>query len=207
MADTWDFIKTLLNPETIITYGGLLLVCIVVFVENGVFFGFFLAGDNLILLTGMVTATGLIDQPIVVVEIALILSAILGYWFGYWFGKRAGTALYKRPDTFFFRKSHIQSAEDFYKRYGGSTLIIGRFLWIIRTFAPIVAGTINMPFKTFMLYNVIGSILWIVSFCTVGYIFGKQFEQYMGYIIIGLIIVTAIPIARTIIKARIKKRK
>ncbi len=207
MSEIWDSIKTLLDPGTIITYGGLLLVCIVVFIENGVFFGFFLAGDNLILLTGMLTATGVIHQPIVAVEIALMLSAILGYWFGYWFGKRAGSALKSRPDTFFFRKSHIQAAEDFYKRYGGSTLIIGRFLWIIRTFAPIVAGTISMPFRTFMLYNVIGSILWIASFCTVGYIFGKQFEEYMGYIIIGLIMVTAIPIVRVAIKNRRNKTR
>lgn len=205
MSETWEFLKTLTDPQSIITYGGLLLVCIIVFIENGVFFGFFLAGDSLILLTGMLTATGVINQPIAVVEISLIISAILGYLFGYWFGNHTGKALYKRKDTFFFRKSHIKAAEDYYARYGGSTLIIGRFMPIIRTFAPIVAGVIKMNLRTFMAFNVAGSLLWIGSFATLGYIFGEQFAPYISYIVIGLIVITAIPIVLTFVKQRGQK--
>lgn len=202
MTDFWELLKAAVNPETIITYGGLLLVCLIVFIENGVFFGFFLAGDSLILLTGMLTSTGVISQPIAVVEVALIISAILGYLFGYGFGNYTGKALYSRKDTFFFRKSHIKAAEDYYAKYGGPTLIIGRFLPVIRTFAPIVAGVIKMPMRIFMFHNVVGSILWIGSFATVGYIFGKAFEPYIGYIVIGLVVITAIPIVTTFIKQR-----
>ena len=206
MNEVLDFIKTLLNPESIIHYGGLVLLCAVVFIENGVFFGFFLPGDSLILTGGVLTATGIIDQPIVVVEISLMASAIAGYLVGYWFGFSTGKALYKRKDTLFFRKSYIHSAEEHYKKYGGSTLIIGRFLPVIRTFAPILAGVIHMRLRTFMLYNLAGSFLWIGSFCTVGYIFGDILSDYMGYIVIGLVVITAIPIGRTLIKnSRAKK--
>ena len=105
MQDLWEFIKTLLNPESIIHYGGLFLLCAVVFIENGVFFGFFLPGDSLILTGGILTAKGVIGQHLIVVELCLIASAICGYLVGYWFGYRTGPALYKRKDTLFFRKS------------------------------------------------------------------------------------------------------
>jgi len=206
MQDLWEFIKTLLNPESIIHYGGLFLLCAVVFIENGVFFGFFLPGDSLILTGGILTAKGVIGQHLIVVELCLIASAICGYLVGYWFGYRTGPALYKRKDTLFFRKSYIKSAEDHYKKYGGSTLIIGRFLPVIRTFAPILAGVIKMRASTFMLYNLAGSVLWIGSFCTVGYIFGDTLSEYREYIVIGLVVITAIPIARTLIKNSANKR-
>ena len=206
MAEVWDFIKTLLNPESIIHYGGLVLLCIVVFVENGVFFGFFLPGDSLILTGSILTATGVISQPILVVELCLITSAILGYLVGYWFGHRTGKALYRRKDSLFFKKSYIHSAEDYYKRYGGQALVIGRFLPVLRTFAPILAGIIKMRLQTFMVYNVMGSILWIGSICTVGYVLGRQYKDqvltYLPYIIITLVIITAIPIIRLFLKRR-----
>lgn len=206
MQEIWEFIQTLLSPKSIIEYGGLVLLCIVVFVENGVFFGFFLPGDSLILTGGVLTSTGLIDQPIYIVELCLIASAILGYLAGYLFGYSTGPALYKRKDTLFFRKSYIKSAEDHYKKYGGSTLIIGRFLPVIRTFAPILAGIIKMKPTTFMLYNLVGSVLWIGSFCTIGYIFGDILSDYMGYIVAGLVIITAIPIVRTLRKNRASQK-
>lgn len=210
MAEVWEFIKTLLNPESIIHYGGLALLCAVVYIENGVFFGFFLPGDSLILTGGILTATGVITQPIVVVELCLIASAILGYMTGYWFGNKTGKALYRRKDSLFFRKSYIHSAEDYYKRYGGQTLIIGRFLPVIRTFAPILAGIIKMRLRTFMVYNIVGSLLWIISFCTIGYVLGVQFKDvildYLGYIVLGLVLITAIPIVRTFIKGRNKPK-
>jgi membrane-associated protein len=206
MQEVWEFIQTLLSPKSIIEYGGLVLLCIVVFVESGVFFGFFLPGDSLILTGGVLTATGIIDQPIVIVEVCLIASAILGYLAGYWFGFSTGPALYKRKDSLFFRKSYIRTAEEHYKKYGGSTLIIGRFLPVIRTFAPILAGIIKMKPATFMLYNITGSLLWIGSFCTIGYIFGDILSDYMGYIVAGLVFVTSIPIVRTLMKNRASQK-
>lgn len=209
MTDFWDFLKTLLDPQSIIHYGGLALLCAVVFMENGVFFGFFLPGDNLILFSGILTATGVIDSPIWFVESCLIFSAIGGYCFGYWFGWSTGKGLYKRKDTLFFRRSYVTTADEYFVKYGGRTLIIGRFLPIVRTFAPIVAGIIKMNIRTFMVYNIAGSVLWIGLISTIGYALGIEFKdeilKYSGYIIIGLIAITTLPIALNLYKRNRKK--
>lgn len=211
MSEIWHNVSKALDPEFIIHYGGLVLLCLVVFAENGVFFCFFFPGDYLILTGGILTATGVISQPIVVVELCLMASAILGYMVGYWFGDRTGPALYKRKDSFFFKKKYIESADEYYKKYGGQVLIIGRFLPVIRTFSPILAGIIKMRLRMFMLYNLVGSVLWIGSFCTIGYILGHRYKEqimgYLGYIVIGLIVVTAIPIVRVVLRERKQGKK
>lgn len=205
----WDFLKQLTNPQSIIHYGGLWLLLFVVFAETGLLIGFFLPGDSLIFISGLVCATkpDLLGVPFAVLLPALMLAAIIGNTFGYWFGKKAGETLYKRKDSFFFRKKHLETTKAFYEKHGGKTLVLGRFLPVIRTFAPILAGVIKVDFKLFMLYNVIGAAAWIGSVAGIAYFLGVQFpwiENYIGYIVIGLIVITAIPVIMTYFRNRRK---
>lgn len=200
-----DFLKQLTDPQSIIHYGGLWLLLFVVFAETGLLVGFFLPGDSLIFIAGLLCATKphLLDVPFLILLPLLMLAAILGNVFGYWFGKKAGQKLYAREDSVLFRKKHLITTKAFYDTHGGKTLILGRFLPIIRTFAPILAGVIKVDFKLFMMYNVIGAVAWIVSIASIAYFLGIQFptiENYIGYIVIGLIIITAIPVLTTYLK-------
>jgi len=204
-----DFLKTLTDPQSIIHYGGLWLLLFVVFAETGLLVGFFLPGDSLIFISGLLCATKphLLGVAFVPLLLLLMAAAILGNMFGYWFGRKAGGALYKRKDSFFFRRRHLETTKLFYEKHGGKTLIMGRFLPIIRTFAPVLAGVIKVDFGLFMLYNVIGAVAWIGSFGSIAYFLGKRFpqtEHYLGYIVIGLIVVTAIPVVITWLKNRKK---
>jgi len=208
VLEIWETIKEILGyvqPEYIIRYGGLFLLLSVVFIENGLFFGFFLPGDSLMFAAGLLCAVGELNHPFEVVISSIFITAIAGSSFGYYFGNKAGQRLYQRKDSFFFRKSHIHTAEEFYIKYGLRTLIIGRFLPIVRTFAPIVAGIIKMPFGRFMLANIAGAAAWVGSLVTLGYYLGKTWpdaEKYLGYIILGLILITAIPVIRTFVNAK-----
>jgi membrane-associated protein len=212
LNEIWETVKeffVFFQPENIIRYGGLILLLTIVFIENGLFFGFFLPGDSLMFTAGLLCATGVLNHPFALVIISVFVTAVLGNVFGYYFGSRAGRSLYSRKDTFFFRKSHIQTAEQFYNQYGMRTLIIGRFLPVVRTFAPIVAGIIKMPFGTFMMANIAGAAAWVGSLVTIGYYLGKvwpEAENYLGWIILALILITSIPVIRTYLSAK-KKRQ
>lgn len=204
-----DFLKTLTDPQSIIHYGGLWLLLFVVFAETGLLVGFFLPGDSLIFISGLLCATKphLLGVAFVPLLLLLMAAAILGNMFGYWFGRKAGDALYKRKDSFLFRRKHLETTKTFYEKHGGKTLILGRFLPIIRTFAPVLAGVIKVDFGLFMLYNVAGAVAWIGSFGSIAYFLGKRFpetEHYLGYIVVGLIVVTAIPVVITYFKNRKK---
>lgn len=206
----WDFFKTLTDPESIIHYGGFSLLLFVIFAETGLFVGFFLPGDNLVFIAGLLCATkpGLMNVSFPVLLTTMIVSAMLGNVFGYWFGKKAGERLYSRKDSFFFRKKHVEITRDYYAKHGGKTLILGRFLPVIRTFAPILAGVIKIGFGKFMLYNFIGAVGWIGSIASIAFYLGKRFpqiENYLGYIFITLIVITAIPVAMAYFKNRKSK--
>lgn len=200
MAEAWEFLKQLVNPESIINYGGIVLLVIVVFAETGLFFGFFLPGDSLLFTAGLLCGTGVFDVHILTLLSSVSIAGILGNMVGYYFGWRAGETLFKRDDTLLFKKRYVHMAQDFYSRHGGLALIAGRFLPIIRTFAPILAGVIKMDLRVFTFYNVTGSVLWVFSLILIGYFLGTTFPQvkdYLHYIIIGLIIVTAIPVYKS----------
>jgi membrane-associated protein len=203
----FDFLKQLTDPESIIKYGGLALLLFVIFAETGLFVGFFLPGDNLVFIAGLLCATkpDLLNISFPLLLILMMTAAIIGNMFGFWFGQKAGEALYNRKDSFFFRKKHIEITKVYYEKHGGKTLILGRFLPIIRTFAPILAGVIKIEFKKFMLYNLIGAAAWIGSIGTIAFYLGKQFPEvvnYLGYIFVGLIILTALPILTAFIKTK-----
>lgn len=204
----WDFLKQLTNPNSIIEYGGLWLLLFVIFAETGLLVGFFLPGDNLIFLAGILCKThpDLIHVNYLILASLMTVAAVLGNVFGYWFGRTAGEKLYAKKESWFFKKRHIEVTKTYYDKYGGNmTLIIARFLPVVRTFAPIIAGVIKVDFFKFMLFNIIGAVAWIFSLSGTAYILVQIFPQivnYMGYIFITLIIITAIPILRIILRKK-----
>ncbi len=206
MNEIRDIVINLIDAQKIIHQGGFYLILFVIFAETGLFFGFFLPGDYLLFLAGLFVATNQLDVDIVTMIVGLIIAAILGNYVGYYFGYKTGPLLYKKEDSFFFKKKYLMSAEDYYHKQGAFALIMGRFVPIIRTFAPIIAGLVKLPLRKFTLYNLVGAVLWITSLTLLGYFLGKKFEQevkhYLIYIIIGFIVVTAIPIFWTFIKSK-----
>lgn len=194
----WDFLKTLTDPQSIIQYGGIVLLLIVVFAETGLFIGFFLPGDSLIFVSGMFCSTRpqLMGVNVVVLLLLLSFAAFLGNIVGYWFGRKSGPALFKRDDSLIFKKRYLETTRAFYSKHGGKTIILGRFLPIIRTFAPILAGAINVDLKKFLLYNIIGALGWIFTMGLAGFFLGKiaWVEKNVGWIIIALIIITLLPL-------------
>jgi len=204
----WEFLKQLTDPNSIIEYGGLWLLLFVIFAETGLLIGFFLPGDNLILLAGILCKAKpeLIKIDYFPLIFMMVLAAVLGNLFGYWFGKFVGTRLYNRKDSFFFKKRHIELTQLYYSKFGGNlTLVIARFLPVVRTFAPIIAGVLKVDFVRFMLMNVIGALAWIVSLSGIGYFLVQWFPgitNYMGYVFILLIVLTAIPILRSVFKQK-----
>lgn len=205
MDSFWDLFK----PEELIRYGGLALILIIVLIENGVFFGFFLPGDSLLFTAGLLCFLDVLDVDLAVLLAGISAASILGYYIGYYFGYKTGQALYSRPDTLFFKKQYIYTAESFYKKYGGIALVMGRFLPIVRTFAPILAGVVKVDHKIFFLYNIMGAILWPAVVVTSGYYVGSVFPNalnYLNYIVIAFIVVTAIPVYNNV-RAQTKKKK
>jgi membrane-associated protein len=208
MHDFWTSLHQYIDPEKLLKEGGFYVVMFVIFAETGLFFGFFLPGDYLLFLAGMFVATGKLDVNIYVLIFGLIISAVSGNFTGYWFGIKTGPVLYHRKDTFFFKKRYLKAAELYYNKQGAFALIMGRFVPIVRTFAPIIAGVVKLEFKKFALYNVCGAFLWITSLTLLGYFLGKRFEKeinaYLLYIIVGFIVITTLPVLYTFLKKRVE---
>lgn len=210
MQDFLLSFQQLMDPEYLLSHGGFYIVCLIVFAETGLFFGFFLPGDYLLFLAGLFCALHKIDVDITTMYFGILLSGILGNFAGYWFGHRAGPMLFKRKDSFLFKRKYVVMAEEFYQKYGGTALVIGRFVPIIRTFAPIFAGVVKLNFKKFVFYNITGAILWVSLLTLTGYYLGVKFPgiiNYVEYIIVALIAIAFLPIVIALIKRWIKSRK
>lgn len=210
MQEYWDAFLQLLDAEVLIESGGFYVILLIVFAETGLFFGFFLPGDYLLFLAGLFCALGKIDVDIVTLCLGLLAAGILGNFTGYWFGHRTGPVLFQRKDTWLYKRKYVVMAEEFFHKYGGTALIIGRFVPIIRTFAPIFAGIVRFDFRKFILYNVSGAVVWVGILTLSGYFLGKRFPEiihYIEYIVVGLIIVAFSPIAITLIKKYLKDKK
>ena len=190
-----DLFRTLYNVPELIRIGGLLGLTIIVFAETGLLVGFFLPGDSLLVTAGLFAAKG--DLDIVWLNVVLILAAIVGDAVGYWIGLRAGKALYNRPNSFFFRREHLIKTHEFYEKHGGKTIIIARFMPIVRTFAPTVAGAAAMTYRKFAAYNVVGAILWVMSMTLTGYflgqIFGEVLERNIHVLVAVVIFLSLLP--------------
>lgn len=196
-------LHSIYDVEGIIRTGGPLLVCLIVFVETGFFVGFFLPGDSLLVTAGVFSAAGVI--PLRWILIPAMLCAIVGDQIGYWIGRAAGSALYRREDSFFFRKRHLHRAHDFYETYGGKTVILARFIPIIRTFCPPVAGAAQMPYHRYVIYDIFGGTFWVGSMILGGYFLGRSIpniSQRIHYVIAVVIFVSLLPIIVSVLRAR-----
>jgi membrane-associated protein len=207
----------LLNPQFYIEHGGLWMILFIVFAETGLFAGFFLPGDALLFVTGIFSSTdkngpGIVASALfethnqwadlAILWIVITIAGIAGNFVGYWFGKKSGPFLYHRKDTFFFKKKYLRQAHDFYEKNGGGAIIIARFVPFVRTFAPIVAGIVQMDRQKFAFYNIIGCMLWVGSMLVSGHFLQtwiyKQFDfdlkEHLEVIVIGIVAITTFPV-------------
>jgi membrane-associated protein len=189
----------------LIEWGGTGLVCLIVFVETGMFVGFFLPGDSLLVTAGVFAGAG---QTKLAWLLSLVtLCAITGDQVGYFIGWRAGKALYQRPDSRFFKKRHLESAHEFYEKYGAKTIIMARFVPIIRTFCPPVAGAAKMNYSRYLLYDIVGGFAWVWGMILLGYTLGRtvpNIDKRIHYVIAAVIVVSLIPAMYHALKARQK---
>lgn len=180
---------SLFDPNEIIATGGLALIAFIIFAESGLLFGFFFPGDTLLFAAGVLAAAGQFN--ILTLIIIIMLSAILGGQAGYFIGQKAGPRLFKKKDGILFRSEYVEKSEKFYKKHGGKTVILARFIPIVRTFAPVVAGIGRMDYLWFTIYNILGAGTWAVSVTLAGYYFGQYIPNIESYVmpIIGLAMV------------------
>ncbi|HEX6021692.1 MAG TPA: VTT domain-containing protein [Solirubrobacter sp.] len=198
-----DFLK----PEVLIEAFGTLGVLAIVFVESGLLFGFFLPGDSLLFTAGLLSANGTLPA-LWILLVTIPLAAIAGDQVGYLIGRKTGPAIFRRPDSRLFHHEHLEKSQRFFERYGGRTIIIARFVPIVRTFAPVMAGASRMEYRTFLIYNVIGGVAWGISVTVLGYYLG-QFEfvrANIEYIIVAIVAMSFVPIASELLRARAKAR-
>jgi membrane-associated protein len=191
------FLRALYNPErlnALIAAGGAPLVCLIIFIETGFFVGFFLPGDSLLVTAGVLAAGGKV--PLHWILIPGMLCAIAGDQVGYWIGRAAGNTLYTRKESFFFRRSHLERARAFYEKHGGKTVILARFVPIIRTFCPPVTGAAAMSYPKFVAYDFFGGISWVGSMILLGYFLGRSvpnIEHRIHYVIAVVILLSILP--------------
>ena len=204
-------LKDILNPQFYIQHGGLWMILFIVFAETGLFAGFFLPGDALLFVTGIyssdIVKAALFDTnsqwaDLGILWVLISAAGIIGNYVGYWFGKKSGPFLYHRKDTFFFKKKYLRQAHDFYEKNGGPAIIVARFVPFVRTFAPIVAGIVDMDKKKFAFYNITGCIAWVGSMLIAGHFlqtlilkeFGFDLKEHLEVIVIGIVLITTLPV-------------
>ncbi len=166
--------------QELIKWAGVFGVAAIVFAESGLLIGFFLPGDSLLFTAGFLVQIGVLPFNIHLLVFILFVAAVLGDSVGYTFGRRVGRKLFERPNSRLFKKGHLEKAEAFYEKYGAKTIIMARFIPVVRTFAPVVAGTANMHYKTFVSYNIIGGLLWAAGLTYLGFFLGDIFTNHLG---------------------------
>jgi membrane-associated protein len=205
-----EFLKHLLmqlyDVRGLVEWGGTFMVCVIVFVETGLFMGFFLPGDSLLVTAGVFAGAGQLRLASLLTLVTL--CAIAGDQLGYLIGWKAGMNLYRREDSRFFKRRHLERAHEFYERYGGKTIILARFVPIIRTFCPPVAGAARMSYARYFAYDVVGGFAWVWGMILLGYTIGrtdKNIDKHIHYVIAGVIVVSLLPAAYHALKARTQK--
>ncbi|MEO5782692.1 MAG: DedA family protein [Ginsengibacter sp.] len=216
-------LKDILNPQFYIQHGGLWMILFIVFAETGLFAGFFLPGDALLFVTGIyssdIVTAALFDTnsqwaDLGILWIVITAAGVIGNYVGYWFGKKSGPFLYHRKDTFFFKKKYLRQAHDFYEKNGGTAIIIARFVPFVRTFAPIVAGIVDMDKKKFAFYNITGCIAWVGSMLIAGHflqrLIYKEFhfdlKEHLEVIVIGIVLITTLPVIWKVFLSKTKTK-
>jgi membrane-associated protein len=194
------FLHTIYDVQGLIHWGGTLLVCLIVFVETGLFVGFFLPGDSLLVTAGVFAAAGLLRIRTLLAFVTL--CAILGDQLGYWIGREAGQALYRRKDSIFFKRRHLERAHQFYKNYGGKTVILARFMPIVRTFCPPVAGAAGMRYARYVAYDIAGGFCWVGTLVLGGYLMGAWARTRIHWVIGAVVLLSFMPAIIGVLRAR-----
>ena len=214
--------KEWLNPRFYIDHGGLWMIVFIVFAETGLFAGFFLPGDALLFVTGIYSDTIVSAAffqthnqwaDLGLLWVIITIAGVFGNYVGYWFGRKSGPFLYERKDTFFFRKKYLRQAHDFYERNGALAIVAARFVPFVRTFAPIVAGVVQMDRRKFRYFNFMGCMLWVGSMLIAGHFLQKwilhQFhfdlKAHLEVIVVGIVLVTTLPVLWKIFLSKRKK--
>ena len=213
----------LFQPQWYIDNGGLWFIVFAVFAETGLFAGFFLPGDSLLFVTGIFsdnlvkTALGIDSQSsffnLVILGVVISLSGVIGNFAGYWFGQKSGPYLFEKKNSFLFKKKYLFQAKDFYEKHGGGAIVMARFLPILRTFAPIVAGIVGMNKSKFIFYNVVGCFAWVFSMLFAGHYlqilflnwFSFDLKKHLEVIVVGIVLITTAPVILKLFFSRIKK--
>jgi membrane-associated protein len=196
------------DPAHMIQAGGLVLIALIIFAETGLLFGFFLPGDTLLFSAGIFAAQG--QFSIYLAITVIIFAAIAGNTVGYYIGKHGGRRIFKQKDGLFFRAEYIDRAAEFYEKHGWKTILLARFIPIVRTFAPVVAGIGSMDARAFLLYNVLGAILWGGSLTTLGYFFGSyipNIEHYVMPVVLGAMAISFGPMIYHLAKNLLSRPK
>ncbi len=198
-----------LDLVNLITTAGFIAVILVIYAESGLLIGFFLPGDSLLFTAGILVHSGIFNINIHLFVLLLFIAAVAGDSTGYWFGRKTGPKIFKKPDAKIFKQSHIKKAQDFYEKHGAKTIIIARFVPIVRTFAPIVAGVGKMEYKKFFTYNIIGGFFWVALVTYAGYYLGALFEkmgldidQVLLPIIVLIVFISILPAVYEIMKEK-----
>jgi membrane-associated protein len=206
LESLFHLLRSLYDPDglkELIRAGGAPLVCCIVFIETGFFVGFFLPGDSLLITAGIFAAADVV--PLRWLLLPVMMCAIVGDQIGYWIGRGAGPALYRREDSLLFRRSHLQRAHEFYEKYGGRAVILARFVPIVRTFCPPVAGAAKMPYARYVLFDIVGGIGWVGATILGGFFLGRtvpNISQRIHYVILVVVVVSILPAVISVLRAR-----
>jgi membrane-associated protein len=202
-----------LDPERLIETVGLIGIFAIVFAESGLLIGFFLPGDSLLFTAGfLASGPSSVDDslhlPLGFLLVGCFIAAVTGDQVGYLFGRRVGPSLFRRPDSRFFKQENVEKAHAFFEKYGAKTIVLARFVPIVRTFAPIVAGVSRMNYRTFVTYNVVGGLLWAIGVTLLGYFLGQVdfVEENLEVAILTVVLISVIPIVLELWKARKERR-
>ncbi|NEA59233.1 DedA family protein [Streptomyces sp. SID13666] len=198
-----------IDPDHLINSFGLWGVLLIVFAESGLLIGFFLPGDSLLFTTGLLVAGGTLKTPLWLVTVLVIVAAIVGDQVGFLFGRKVGPSLFRRPDSRLFKQENIEKAHAFFEKHGPKSIVLARFVPIVRTFTPIIAGVSRMNYRTFVTYNIIGGTLWGGGVTLLGYWLGQiEFvHKNIELILVAIVLVSVVPIAIEFLRARAKSKK
>ncbi|MBN1198782.1 MAG: VTT domain-containing protein [Bacteroidales bacterium] len=210
METLTDLFDLLIHSDKLIRLGGLAMLLVIIYLETGVFFGFIFAGDALLFSAGLLCGTDILDIDLFALLFLATIAAFAGNLTGYYTGKFLGKKLHAKNDSWFFKRRHLEKTHLFYEKYGGMSLIAGRFIWIVRTFVPILAGASDMSFRRFNLFNLIGAFLWVWTMVPLGYFAGHLIpdaKENLGYFILAISVIATLLLLRGIYNVTRNKKE